>query len=218
MLREGKTGSAVHPQPTGYQWIRWGSTSRVFKAHLTLKRENLWLLCCPSFSCNLCIKSFTWSDREAVIRGSARCISSTKALTSVLKFTKRRWFSHAESRMYIHYVESGMVAWSTAFIKCQEHHHLYQETSGGRGIMQISRAPGQGWKPLGCFHHFPRLLPRAGAEGLPSLPKEGQGSQHELLLIAFSSLSFKWTYIDCCWDYDTFHFPHVPSFKPVTTL
>ena len=69
----------------------------------------MWLLCCPSLFCNLCIKSLTWSDREAVMRGSAFCISSTNALTSVLKFThtKKRYFFLCQ-KLHIHSLHEGL--------------------------------------------------------------------------------------------------------------
>lgn len=62
----------------------------------------MWLLCCLSLSCNLWIKSFTCSDLEAVIRGSAFCISSTRALTSVLKFTKEKTYFFLYQNLHTH--------------------------------------------------------------------------------------------------------------------
>lgn len=168
------------------------------KTYITLKSSNWWSLCSLSLSCSLCIKSFTWCDRESVIRGSALWISSTRALTSVLRFTKRKLLLLCHSGTCTHYLKSCVVLQSRAFIKCQEHHPL-----GGRGLWRGETVKthkehcgrgGSSWDSPGpIFTSWDFSPGRSRCEDPDSSSKQGQehpGSEHELLLYVFSFFLF----------------------------
>lgn len=48
-------------------------------------------------------------------------------------------FFYVRNCIYIHYMKDCTALWSSRFINCQQHHHVHQEISRGKKIIEINK-------------------------------------------------------------------------------